>query len=108
VYHSKDHLNARGIYLRDGIHTDILATRWSRVSVIRASFDAIVQGEAVVVSTKYRASRLLDGIDGGFGRTRRRYVYWYFEVFCTLEAASSALKKRVIARLEGVAHRPVA
>lgn len=88
VYHSKESISTRAVLVPNKTHTNILATRWRCINAVCASLHAIVQGQAVVVSTYYRTTKLLDGSDGRLGRARRRYVYRYFEMFYTLEAAS--------------------
>ena len=67
------------------LHTNILTTRWRCIGAVIASFHAIINGQAVVVSTKYCASQLFNRFYGGLGRARRRYVYRDFEMLCTLK-----------------------
>jgi hypothetical protein len=88
VYHSEESVSTRAVLVPNKAHTNILATRWSRIDTVCASLHAIVQGQAVVVSTYYRTTKFLDGLNGRLGRARRRYVYRNFEMFCTLEAVS--------------------
>jgi hypothetical protein len=88
VYHSEEIIiSIRAVFVSNETHTNILAPRWRCIDTVRASLHAIVQGQAVVVSTNHCAAQFLDGLDGRLGRARRRDMYWHFEVFCTLEAA---------------------
>ncbi len=100
MYHSKKSIvSVRAVLLvRNKTHTNILATRWRCIDVVCAPFHAVIQGQAVVVSTVYRASQFLDGGYGRLGRAGRRYVYWHFDVFGTLVATQRRIKKRVKTR----------
>jgi hypothetical protein len=91
-----------------GLHTNILATRWRCIGAVGASLHAVIQGQAVVVSTKHRASQFLDGFDGRPGRARGRDVYRYFKVLRALEQPASYQGMSLKEDMGDGAHHPVA